>query len=436
VAYKQPPVRQLKDAPTSSQAAFTKILEESRIVTRAKTWERQVFALNVVIVVPVVRDSTDGTGKRLCYDTILPHCAEVYTDEADPMGDPVAVVYTAKDGSEYSLKPLKTIVLDREYWRYYDKDDRLIGEVPHNAGVFPGVAFRLSEPVDDWWDSTRGAGLVDATIEVGHLAARMDWVRHGQDRFREFLFSKALAGQPTQVAGAEGPVEIAVDPGEAGYTATNLVVSIDEHVKHIRFYRDEAAESLGVPSVLADFEASGANAGNTSALASAQQQAALADLRASHIDYYREAEGQLSWKTALVLRGMGHPLAGELDPAMVAESFDIQFPDLTFVADPKSRLDVAKQRIDLGLSSEVREYQREHPELTMDEAREQVHAIALEVGELNQFYIEHNIPRASADRMKTLAQVQGAIGGEASGETRKQNDDNADEPGRADDQLG
>jgi hypothetical protein len=89
VSYKTQPVRSLKGAPQPSQDAFQAVLAESRIATRAKSWERYAFALNVAIVVPVVRRGPMGL--RVDYETILPHCAEVQMSAGDPMGTPEAV---------------------------------------------------------------------------------------------------------------------------------------------------------------------------------------------------------------------------------------------------------------------------------------------------------------------------------------------------------
>lgn len=437
VAYKVPPIRSLKGAPQQSQDAFNKLVKESRIRTRAKKIEKQVFALNVVLVIPVVRRDPAGL-QRLDFEVIPPHAAEVTTDPNDLMGDPIAVAFDLKDGSDHTGTPLVRCVLDAEAWRYYDKHDQLVQSIPHGAGVCPAVAWRIEDPTDDWWCSHRGEGLVHATIEVCHLAARMDWVRHGQDRWKELLVAENLELIGTQIAGAEGPVEITGTPGNAVHTALNINTPIESHREHIRFYRDEAAESVGVPSVLVDFDPTASNYANVTATANTQQQSALADVRLNHIAYHTLAEQMLWWKTALVLRGARHPLASLLPPDLVAEDFAIEFPELTFVEHPQVRMSVAKERIAIGLSSTFREYQREHPELTFDESKAQVLAIAQEEGELNQFYIDHNLSRDPDERRKTLAQLQGKQGGEASGEARQTEDDDDDErePGRADDGDG
>lgn len=432
VAYSVPPVRELAGAPEETQQAFTALIRESKIVTKAKTWERLAFATGVLVTVPRVRLDPAGQGPRLDYEMILADRADVYTDTADPMGDPQAIVYQLRHGSDFSSDPMQTVVLDANAWWYLDRAGRRIGKVEHGAGIFPGTVWRLDEPIDDWWCSFRGEGIADATIEVAHLAARMDWVRHSQDRYREYLGGENVDMIPTQAAGAEGPVVIPLPPDSYELDALAVNTPVSNHLEHINSYIRQAAESLGVPAIVVDFEM--LQEGSNADAMNVAQHAALAKLRNSHLDYYRQSEHDSAWKTALVLRGMGHPAAREIKPDVVRERFAITYPELTFVDHPMKRAEVSEKRIDLGLSSTFREYRGYYPELTAAQAREQVLAIAKEEGELNEFYIQHNIPRGAGARLKTLAQMQGAIGGEASGVARQpedDDDDDAGEPGRA-----
>jgi hypothetical protein len=434
VVYKQPPVRRLKGAPQAAQEAWSALMREAQVATKMQDVEKRVFAANVDILVPTVYEDPSGRGKRLRYDELLPHCTEVYTSDHYPMGPPESAVYTVKSGSDFDGQPLRTAALDAYAVRYYDQRDRLVRTEEHGAGIFPGVPFRLEHPIDDWWCSDRGSGVVEATTEGAHLLARLDWVRNGQDRYREVMASEELARISTQVAGAEGPLEIPVNPDSFRYDVFDVNTAITNHEAHIKLYLHQAAESVGVPSVLVDFDFTGSNTANTNPQAAAAQHAALADLRNQHIEWYREAERELAWRTALVLQGSGHPLASLLSPDMVEDTFEIEYPELTFVEAPQARIAVAKDKIAVGLSSTFREYQREHPSLTFEEAEAEVMRIAEEEGRLNELYIRNNWPRGAAEK-QTLAQAQGAQGGQASGVARHPQDDpndNAEQPGRAD----
>lgn len=435
VAYKVPPVRTLDKASQASQEAFAKVLDEASIVTKAKQWERYAFACNVALVVPRVRDDAAGQGKRLDYEMILPDRAEVFTSDADPMGAPVRVVYQVKRGSDRDPDPVRLVILDDVGWREVDSKGRTVSFVEHNAGICPAVPWRLEDPVDDWWCSHQGEGVVEASLEIPHKWARMDWVRNGQDRFREYLAASPdlLASTPTQAAGAEGPIQLPIPADGFRWEAVDVNTPIANHLAHIRAICRQVGAAYGVPWILDDFDP-GTNVDDNWEPANPQQYASLAELRTNHIEFHRRAEKRLQWVTALVLRGMGHPAARLLPPDMIIERFAIDYPELTYVDEPSKRTEVAKERIAIGLSSTFREYHREHPELTFDQSRDEVLKIAQEEGELNTYYIQHNIPRGADARLKTLAQMQGAIGGDASGEARQPEDnsnDNAEQPGRA-----
>lgn len=433
VSYKIPPIRTLVGASNEAQQAWSSLMTEARVATVAKQWERQTFALNVILVVPRVQESPHGLGKQLRYQTITPDRCEVWLDERDPKGTPVRAQFWEKHGADHERDPWRLVVLDDTAWRYLDQRGVTIETHPHGAGIFPGTVFRLDEPEDDWWSSFRGEGIVDATIAAAYIAARRDWVRDGQDRRKEIVSSAEMNQIPQQVAGAEGPLHIPIAPGLFSYDVIDALTSIDEHEKHLRAYLRQAAEYVGVPAELVDFDATDGGGSERAVM----MHAALADVRADNIEYYRAAERDLAWKTSLVLRGANHPASRLLSPDLVRESFAIDFPELTFVESPAARAAAAKARIDLGLSSTFREHRREHPEKTLEEARAEVLAFAAEEGELNQYFVQHNIPRGANSRLKTIAQLQGSIGGESSGEARQPDDeeptdDDPTEPGRAD----
>jgi hypothetical protein len=431
VAYKQPPTRTLVGASERSQEAFNSILRETRANTRLKSIERRAFALNVDIVVPVVRPDLQRGRKRLDLDEMLPHHTEVTLSETDPMGTPIAAVSHVRDASDRTDSfPIRTIVLDAQSWRTYDDRGRRVGlNVDHGAGVFPGVPFRFENPLDDWWMARRGDGGVQATLSVAHIFARLDWVRAAQDRKREMVFAKNTERIPKQYAG--GVLVFPFTPQEAEYGVKDTVTDPKHHIEHIRFVLEQAAESLGIPSTLVDFDPSMQNAAN-SPLGAARKHEALAEVRRSHIEFLVEQEKRLWVSAARVMRGMGHPLSGALSPEMIEETLEIDFPPLTFTEHPLTQLQILEKEISLGVSSTVRGYRRMHTDTTEKEAWAAVEAIADEEGKINDFYVERNIPRDAEQRRQTLAQVQGREGGRQRGE--RQNDEDGNEPGGADDQ--
>ena len=417
--YKKSPTRELKGAKVRTSTAYRKVLKEARWNVKAKMLERRVYAANVAIVVPVVR--MGQLGPVLHYDTLLPHATEIDPDPSDPWGSPRAACWELPSPHVVD-GPKHAAILDKEAYHFYE-DDKLVRTVPHNAGVFPGVAFRLRESpaLNDWWDSARGEAVVQHQLMAAHILARMRYVRHGQDRKKEFVVAEGIDKLPFQVAGAEGAIEFPIHPSEFEYIVQDVNTSIDEHSKHMRLELREAARSMGFPPDLIDFDP-GTEA--IESIVAQQQHATLADMRDDAIDFFDVGEHELAYKTALVLRGANHPAARLIEPSEIYDRFTVKWPDLTFVEHPKVRLEVAKMRIDLGVSSVPREYAAMH-DIPFEEARAEVVKIAEEEIEIGSMFAEHNVSRVADDRHQNLAQLQGRQGGLASGETRK-NENNED----------
>lgn len=410
VAYEREPLRRIVGANERTSSAFAKVLREGKIGIRGKEWERKAFGLNVVVVVPIVRRG------RLDYMTLLPHCFEVIADPGDPMGDPAALVVELADPSDRSERRLKYAVLDAEAWRYYDERSRPIQRPDyHGAGIFPGTTFRLSDPVDDWYDQFRGDGWVDATLEVAHLRARMDWVRFMHDRYREMLMTEDAEKLTMQVVSSEVPSEIPIPPEAVRWQVEDMDVSIENFRAHIRDHIEAAAESVGIPVSAVDVSSL---IESVTPLGHLLSHKATEKVRADHVAHLEVAERDLHWKTALVMRGMKHPLADALPPEQVRSGFDIEYIPSPFVQDPEVQLKVDKAEVDQGLTSTYRVYQRRHPGMTFEEAVDQVNKIAEEEAELDKRYIEHGLPRDSELRGASREQLLGTIGGQRSGQVR------------------
>lgn len=410
VAYEREPLRQLVDASARASSAFSQSLKEARIAVRSKQWERMAFGLNVLVVVPTV------TNSRLDYLTFLPHCFEIIANPADPMGDPAAIVVEFVDPSDRASKRLSYGVLDHEAWRYYDENGNPTrAPVFHNAGVFPGTVFRLSDPVDDWYDQFRGEGLVEATLEVAHLRARMDWVRFHQDRYREMFMAAKVDKLTYQIVSAETPLEVGMDPEEAKWQVEDLDLPIDNFRAHIRDHVEAAAESMGIPVSAVDVSSL---IESVTPLGHLLSHKATEKIRADHVAHLELAERDLHWKSSLVMRGMGHPLASALLPDEVRKRFEIEYIPAPFVQDPEKQLRVDKARVDQGLASTYQIYMQHHPGTTLEEAKQRVTEIAMQEAELDKIYVEHNLSKDSQLRGASREKLLGTIGGQRSGQVR------------------
>lgn len=433
LAYKVPPQRTIAKASEATQKAFRKVvLEQGGLTVHPQRWERLVWGMNVVITVPTVYPApAEPFQRRLAYEALTGANTEVVTREDSPTAEPVASVTEIVTRGGYDFGPSTFVVIDDKAYTTIDSDGKFIGRVPHNAGIWPGTVWRRQHG-SDWWCTDVGAGLFEATLEVAHIMARLDWIRQGQDHPREFLFTSEMQDVPRQVAGSDGPVEVPVSPNEARYQLENVAVSPDNHVKHAIQHARDGAESLGVDADLLDFQE---GAEGIEPLVAAQKHGDLMALRQSTIPHFRRAEKQSSWKTSLVLRGAGHPVSRQLRPSAIMDGFEAHWSELEFVDHPETQLRVLEAEVDMGLKSTIDAYMAKHPGMSREEAKAEVRRIDEEEAERADFLAKRNSPRLLKDRRSNIAELQGRIGGMESGITRSEdnagNSERSDRPRRA-----
>lgn len=413
-AYKRPPRRTLEGAIDADNEAWQKLMADSHFDVRASTFTRWAWTVNVAISVPVVRQTP--TGPRLTYDLILPNVADVYTNLDDPLGDPAILIYEVSDASDFTDDPVTRVALDSEAWRYFDRHGQEIvsRRVEHGLGVFPGTLWRLENPIDDWWLSHRGARVVDATLAASVTAAAMSAIRKAQNRKMSMVIAESLKSLPeNQIFHHEVPIEVEANPSEIDFRVEDMMTSVDEFLKEIDAYYHTVAESYGLFSEQADAVGSASDYANVTSLAQAKRRSALMEIREAQIPWWTESEKDSAWKTALMLRNMGHP--DSLDPAMVKDSFRIDYKPITFVDAPQTRLAVYRDKIKLGMMSNVDAIMEENPSLTRNEAMDR----ATQVLEDRTWYegelAARNLSRDPEEQTMNIAQLQGRIGGQAGG---------------------
>lgn len=429
LAYRQPPHRTIKDASDETQKAFrTLVLEQAKLATLPQRWERQIWMMNVAITVPVVYPSSGQFGSRLAYETFHGANTEVVTAELSPSAEPIASVTTLVPYGATRWGDKRYLVIDAEAWTTYDAKGHQIHRVPHGAGVWPGTVWRRQYG-SDWWMRQAGEGLVDATIEVAHIAARLDWIRQGQDHKREFLFCEHSERIPSQIAGADAAIHIPLSQDEAKYVIEDAAVAIDQHVAHMVMHARDGVESIEVDADLLDYKE---GSEGLDIIVAAQKHDDLVALRAATIEHLRLSEKDSAYKTALVLRGARHPQSRLLQPDEVAESFQAHWSELDFVDHPAERLNVMEHEINLGLKSTIDAFMAQHRGMSRDEAKAEVRRIDEEEAERAEFLATRNTPRLLRDRRSNVPELQGRIGGLVSGEQRNETDDDRSDPGADD----
>ena len=433
LAYKVPPMRSIANASEDTEKALRRVLlEQAELRTQPQRWERLVWGLNVVITVPVVYPAPGQPfGRRLGYELLLPSNTEVVTVEDSPTATPIASVTCVVEGGYEQQENRKWVVLDDQAWWTFDSKGELRGRVEHRAGVWPGTVWRRAHGAD-WWCQEHGAGLFDATLEVAHIGARMDWIRQGQDHKREMIFTEDLQALPRQVSGSDAPIEVGTDPTSIRFQVEDASVPITQHVAHQVHHARAGAEALDVDADLMDWRE---GSEGIEPIVAAHQHDNLMALRTATTIHFASSEQDLAWKSALILRGAGHPVAALLRPADVYDNYEAHWSELDFVDHPETRLRVLEGEVNLGLKSTVDAYMAKHPGMSRAQAKAEVLRIVEEEAEIAKFLAERNLPRLVRDRRSNVAELQGRIGGMTGGEARREDRDDRNErnPERGDD---
>lgn len=419
LAYRQPPMRSITGSSDEAQRAFRSlVLEQAKLNTLPQSWERRVWLMNRAITVPVVYPSdAHPFGQRLAYETLDGSNTEVVTADGSPTAEPIASITCLIPHGANRWQRKHYLILDHVGWWTYDHHGYLLSVAPHGAGVWPGTVWRRSHG-SDWWQRSTGLGLVEATIEVAHIAARLNWIRQGQDHNREMLITERASQIPMQVAGSDKPLHVPLPKDEFEYIIKDAKVSIDEHVKHMVTEARDGVESVGIDPDLLDYRE---GTEGLDVIVAAQKHDELVALRAATTEHFRLAERDSAVKTAKVLRGARHPQSRLLPPEQIEEHFEAHWSELDFVDHPADRLEVLEHEIDLGLKSRVDAYMALHRGKSREQAKAELQRIAEEESDLADILVTRNVPGTLRDRIANLAQLQGRIGGMVGGDNRNLN---------------
>jgi hypothetical protein len=406
--YETPPFREIREVADDQQRAFLDAYRDANTDTIAATWSRYAFLCNVVHVLP----RWEGEPGELCWVTVLPHKADVVWD---PRGerDPSILVYECSDlGAHW-------VAVDRERWWWLSKNWEIVCEEPHPIGLTPWAEFRVAprQPGDYW---CRGAGhaLVDGTLQIGAIAAGMEWVRRTSAR----KLITISAGEndekppPGQTIGSELPF---VMPAQGTLNVHDTVVTVDDFVKHIEAVDEDLAEAYGLP--VSEIDASRL----VQESAAAKSFERLVKLRNSMLTHLRPAERQLAVRTGALLSASGR-LSG-VTTDQIKRGFRVSWPPLTFADTPKSQVETAQAEIGLAQTNIVAAYQAKNPGLTFEEAKAEVDRNIKIRGEYNDILAARNLPGDPRRDGESLPQAQGRVGGQTAAANRSSDDEQDEE---------
>lgn len=408
VVYKHGARRSVEGTTDGQDDALTRVIGESWIDVHAPRWNQLAFLLGPVCVLPVIRQG------RLDWEVLLPHYYDVVRNPANPRGAPLAVCYTVSSEQNPLDTTADTVIVDGVSWRYYataSGQTKLVDEVSHGAGTFPGSILSLDISYDsDWWGPPRARRLVEATVDVGVINTALSFVRKSQNHKLLVLIAEVarIAQQQKKDPEAGIVLNYTNQGGQPTLEALDFDTSPENFIQHIRFIIESAVEAYGIPAHTVTYDAGAGSAPGERLRLSHE---GLTEVRNDQIPFCRRFEHELWEKTIRVLRHGRHPLAAELpDPGHVRDAFRVEFPELsrTFES-PSSEIAYADHMLSRGQTSEIRMLRQRHPTLTQRQAEELQAAILDERKKFLDELASRNLP-ASAGKIESAAQAFGRLG--------------------------
>lgn len=428
VAYDYGVRRLLHGANEELETNWRSLLQEGGIDGQAPSWLRFAFLQGQPpIVVPVVKHG------RLVREIKLAHEYDVVTDPADPSGPPESVIWEVGDGTNTDQgndKRVRWVVVDREVWRYYNREGRpVVGPagkkvVEHGCrdekGVqrCPAVPIRLEAPVaeDPWWGGFPNQRLLEGSINIAVLWTRLRFVRKSRDIKLLSLFGPRESSMPPGqlLSDPEGALRVFSDQaGALKLEAHDVVVDPAQAIGEIMFEYSNLVQAYGIPPSSITWQYSGGSQGMETVTPVATIQATrerLNHLRAGQIRFLDPAERTMAVYSAAMVRSLKHPLWSKIPkPDEVADQFTIEWQEIDTIADPKERRNQDDWDHKHGLISRVDFAQRKHTNLSRRAALELIKRNVEEDSEVNEILAERNQPLGGAVA-PTTAQVNGTMG--------------------------
>jgi len=395
VAYSRPPSRTLKGIDPAQSAIFFQEYKKAKTDTLAEMWGRYAFFLSVVHVIPRYERG------QLRWVTLTPDQCDVLIDHASGDSDPSILVY------ETQAHGACLVAVDSERWVWYSKDWKVINEETHGAGCAPWVAFRWqAPPVADYWDRGAGQDLLDATLEIGRVAAQMKWTRKNWAKKVMTLAKGTNVAMPeNQNLSANQPI-MGVGDGTFALEVHDTIVPVGEFLAEMTEITNSLLEAYGLYS-----------SQETQSIEERRgvKSEALIKLRNQQVKHFDESEMEMAVRAAAVLRANG---IVQLTEEEIRQSFRCQFAALTDSDTPKQRVDNAMALMSMNETNPVEFYMAENPGVTEAEALERVEENVRVRAQINGMLVAYNLSADPAEDAMTVSQLNGKAGGQASGVVR------------------
>lgn len=417
-AYTNPPVRQLVGLSEDANRAYLVGLDHLRFNAKCREWNRYQVAMNTIAV--MARPCRDARGEpSLDFFKVTGAASEVILDPDQAfadcpamlawciMPDPRARALVSDNRAE------QVCIVDADRYYYFDRQDRLVREVEHGLGRFPGAILRATEPEpgdsNDWWDPDTGRSLTEALREGGMYGAILSWAR--KSMFGKLIVIERDPGRNTIAAEPEqqtpqhiGSPEGAIDLPDGKLNVHDISVGVKEFREHMGLMLAEAArDTTGTASLLDD--PTPGQASND--IAEVAKHAALRLLQNEQIEYLRPFEREIAEVMAGIAQRTG--MQGFPAPEAMREAFDIEFKPLTFLDTPEARLKHYVEASSFGVADQVGYLQEQG--YSEQEARQELRKIAERRAELHEIQASRMLP--SDPTAGSMMEVDPAAPGES-----------------------
>lgn len=381
--------------------------------------------------VPMVRRD------RLNVDVVGPHIYDLVQDEDDPLGLPVGLAWPVsttklRDG----LEEHRIYVLDGVSLRLFRVRTSSVleveREVEHSHGVLPAAPLRFARPLvgDDWHVVDQQRRLIEGTIEIGVILARLGLVRKTQCH----RLMSLIGDLSTMPRGAElGDPETVVKADTGARPATKApevkvhdrVTPPDAFIRHVLFivqcmiepYGGHVQVDSGQPDIFGKI-------------------VIPHDTQAEH--RRRQLTPTIAFERALwsaivaMLRAESHPLAFAL-PLDIGDRLRVNFGELTrAVEDPVQHMTVVDWKLKRGLTSEVQLVREAHGGVPSDEAWRTIERRLDERARFNEMASERNLVTTIDGSVQRTPEANGAMGTPAREQNRAQAQDEQQQAGGPD----
>lgn len=346
---------------------WDEIQAETDIDTRMKRVNRLTNLVNDIIIKVGIR------GGKMAYDIITPDICSITQDPEDPtriqsimwlrtsVNTPSSseVEYEYMDDLGYWLVLNKDFAIKQTYfdpstYPYKDAEGRV---------VLPLVVVHRQHPECAFWDQDSGRDLYDAAVQMGVKMTLIDYyIKTASFKQPYVLGADVPTGQVMDVTTfLKVPV---VDPNthpEIG--VLDLQPQLPALIEALTYQLNSVINNYGIS---ADMWTLSINEMSGRALKIKNR--ALLEQREEQIPTYRAAEEDLFFVTRIVNNAHASYMGWETIPEEA--ELEVDFAEVEFPEDPVYELDLSIKKLECGLLSPGKFYQRDNPDITDEKEAE------------------------------------------------------------------